>query len=135
MDYSELQKDKYLQEFQMVIPTSGIQKPSGWRLLVYPFKPPTKTAGGIIKPQSRIEVEEDTTMAAFVLQVGEEAYADKNRFKAMWVKPGQWVLLSRHAGVRVKIESGTPGEHTVLRVINDDEVIAILDNPSIVVKK
>ena len=67
-------------------------------------------------------------MVAYVLAVGPDAYADKNKFPAgPWCKKGQWVMIGRYAGARFKIEGGE------VRIINDDEVIATIADPDDIV--
>jgi len=41
-----------------------------------------------------------------------------------WCKEGDWVIFGRYAGSRFKIEGGE------VRLLNDDEIIAKIDNPS-----
>ena len=38
-------------------------------------------------------------------------------------KKNDWVLITRYAGARIRIDGGE------LRIINDDEVLAVIDDP------
>ena len=58
------------------------------------------------------------------MKVGPEAYKDKQKFPSgPWCKEGDWVLITRYAGSRIRIEDGE------LRIINDDEIIATVNDP------
>jgi co-chaperonin GroES (HSP10) len=62
---------------------------------------------------------------AYVLLVGPDAYSDKARYPSgPWCKKGDWVIIGRYAGARFKIEGGE------VRIINDDEIIATIADPS-----
>lgn len=121
--------DKIFEEYKMKIPDHGVRNPAGYRILIYPLKPKERTAGGIIKTQDTLDHEADVVMSALVLQLGPEAYADTAKFKKSWCNVGDWVMVSRHAGIRIKA-----GEE-ILRIINDDEVIAVMADPTKIVKK
>ena len=98
--------------------------PTGYRILVLPYAGPKKTKGGVYlsdKTQATIQM---TTVCAYVLKVGELAYKDKEKFpEGPWCKEGEWVIFGRYAGSRFKIEGGE------VRILNDDEIIARINNP------
>ncbi len=51
---------------------------------------------------------------------------DKERFpEGPWAKKGDWIIFARYAGSRIKIDGGE------IRLLNDDEVLATVDNPEI----
>jgi co-chaperonin GroES (HSP10) len=57
--------------------------------------------------------------------MGDLCYTDKVRFpNGPWCKTGDWVIFGRYAGSRFKIEGGE------VRILNDDEIIAKIDNPA-----
>ena len=63
----------------------------------------------------------------FVLQPITDA--DKDKFgDTPWAKEKQWVLIGRYAGARFKL-----GDDAECRIINDDEVIATIDDPDDIV--
>jgi co-chaperonin GroES (HSP10) len=47
----------------------------------------------------------------------------KNFLKVPWCKKGDWVVFARYAGSRIQIDGGE------VRLLNDDEVLATIDNP------
>tara|TARA_R100001244_G_scaffold61927_1_gene51801 strand:+ start:91 stop:534 length:444 start_codon:yes stop_codon:yes gene_type:complete len=99
--------------------------PSGWRLLVLPYKGKGVTDAGIQLVQETVDREALSTVICYVLKVGPLAYKDENKFgNDVWCKKGEWVLIGRYAGTRFRLED----DHEV-RIINDDEVIATILNP------
>ena len=101
-----------------------LSKPTGYRVLVLPFKHVDKSKGGILLPDATIEKEKVASTCAYVIELGSLAYKDKEKFPTgPWCKEGDWVLFGRYSGSRIKIEGGE------LRLLNDDEVLATLKNP------
>ena len=99
--YQKQPKEKKLTDEKEKLPN-----PTGWRMLVLPFKMREKTKGGI------------------VLRMGPDCYKDKERYPdGPWCKEGDWVMFARYAGSRIKIEDGE------IRLLNDDEVLATIKNP------
>jgi chaperonin GroES len=98
--------------------------PTGWRILVLPYKGKGKTAGGIWLPDQALAQNEVSTQVGYVLKVGPLAYADQAKFpEGAWCKKGDWVVFARYAGSRFKIEGGE------VRVLNDDEILATILDP------
>jgi|TARA_R110000764_G_scaffold14884_1_gene42394 co-chaperonin GroES (HSP10) len=103
-----------------------LPQPTGWRLLVMPYMGKATTEGGIHIPDAIRDREALATVVAYVLKVGPLAYRDKAKFgeeSQSWCKEGDWVCIGRYAGARFKIEGGE------VRIINDDEVIATIQEP------
>jgi co-chaperonin GroES (HSP10) len=104
-----------------------LPQPTGWRLLVMPYMGKATTEGGIHIPDAIRDREALATVVAYVLKVGPLAYQDKAKFGEedirSWCKEGDWVCIGRYAGARFKIEGGE------VRIINDDEVIATIQEP------
>jgi len=101
-----------------------VPQPTGFRMVLFPLKLEEKTSSGIIFTEDTIEQSQISTNVCKVLAIGPDAYADKSRFpNGAWCKEGDWVLITRYAGSRIKIEGGE------LRIINDDEIIATVDDP------
>ena len=98
--------------------------PTGWRILVLPFKMKDKTKGGILITDDVIERSQVASTCGLVLEVGPDAYRDKERYpEGPWCKKGTWVIFARYAGSRMKIDGGE------VRLLNDDEVLATVENP------
>jgi chaperonin GroES len=102
-----------------------LPEPSGWRILILPYRGKGKTAGGIYIPDSTVDREALATVCGYVVKVGPLAYKDKEKFgdSEPWCKQGDWVIFGRYAGSRFKIEGGE------VRLLNDDEILATINNP------
>ena len=101
-----------------------LPNPTGWRILVLPYKGQGKTKGGIILSDETIEERGYTTVTGYVLKVGPDAYKDKKRFpNGPWCKEKDWIIIGRYAGSRFGIEG------CEVRILNDDEIIAVVKDP------
>jgi chaperonin GroES len=104
--------------------TAKLPIPTGWRLLILPFKHKQKTKGGILITDNVLERAQVASTCGLVLSVGPHAYGDKERYpEGPWCKKGDWVIFARYAGSRIKIDGGE------VRLLNDDEVLATVENP------
>ena len=104
-----------------------LPQPTGWRVLVMPYQGQTKTASGLYIPDEVRERESVATVVAYVMKLGPLAYKDPDKFgpnPAPWCEQGQWVCIGRYSGSRFKIDGGE------VRIINDDEVIATILEPT-----
>jgi len=54
--------------------------PTGWRILVLPYKGQGKTKGGVILTDETMQERTYTTVTGLVLKVGPDAYKDEKRF-------------------------------------------------------
>ena len=101
-----------------------LPNPSGWRLLVLPFTPPSKSKGGLIYSQETLDKARIATTCGYVLKMGPLCYSEE-KFEASgpWCKKGDWVIFARYAGSRLPIEGGE------VRILNDDEVLGTIKNP------
>ena len=98
--------------------------PTGWRLLILPYKGKGKTEGGIYLPDKVVEEQSVSTQVGYVLKVGELAYQDGDKFPdGPWCAKGDWVMFARYAGSRFRIDGGE------VRILNDDEILAKISNP------
>jgi|GEM_PF-204740 co-chaperonin GroES (HSP10) len=101
-----------------------LPNPTGWRILVLPYKGQGKTKGGIILSDQTMEERGFSTVTGYVLKVGPDAYRDKARFPdGPWCKEKDWIIFGRYAGSRFGIEGGE------VRILNDDEIIAVVKDP------
>lgn len=98
--------------------------PKGFRLLCMVPQTQDTFDSGLVKADETRRVEELTTVVLFVVKVGDLAYADVTRFPTgPWCKEGDFVLVRSYAGTRLKIHG------TEFRVINDDTVEAVVEDP------
>ena len=109
---------------QITKESTKLPQPTGWRILVLPFKMGEKTKGGILMGHETLEKQQVASQCGNVLAMGPDCYRDKNRYKqGPWCKVGDWVMFARYAGSRIKIEGGE------VRLLNDDEILATIKNP------
>jgi len=116
LDAKNVEKDKNLLD--------RLPSPTGYRILVLPYAGPKKTKGGLYLADTTQETIQMTTVCAYVLKMGDLCYKDKEKFpNGPWCNKGDWVIFGRYAGSRFKIEGGE------VRILNDDEIIAKINNP------
>ena len=58
--------------------STQLPQPTGWRILVLPFKMKEKTDGGVLLGQETIERQQVASQCGNVLAMGSECYRDKN---------------------------------------------------------
>jgi chaperonin GroES len=101
-----------------------IPNPTGWRLVVLPYRGRGKTEGGILLPDNLVDDNHIATQVGYVLKVGPLAYKDPDKFSGLaWCKEKDWVMFARYAGSRFRIDGGE------VRILNDDEILATISNP------
>ena len=99
--------------------------PTGWRLLILPYKGEGKTEGGIYLPDQVVEENTVSTQVGYVLKVGDLAFKDKEKFPTgAWCKPGDYVMFRANTGTRFKINGNE------YRLMNDDSIEAVIADPS-----
>ena len=107
-----------------------LPQPTGWRLIVLPFKMDERTKGGIIMNESTLEKQQVASQCGNVLAMGPQCYTDKERYpEGPWCKVGDWVIFARYAGSRIQIEGGE------IRLLNEDEILATIKNPEDILHK
>lgn len=101
-----------------------LPEPAGYRLLIATMAVSEKTAGGVYIPDKIKDAESTASIIGVVLKAGPEAYSDKERFPSgPYCKPGDFVIFRSYSGTRFKIEEQE------FRLINDDTVEAVVDDP------
>ena len=110
--------------------TTKLPKPTGWRMLVLPFRMKEKTDAGILIGTETIDRQQVASQCGNVLAMGSACYQDKERYPdGPWCKVGDWVVFARYAGSRIEIEGGE------VRLLNDDEVLATVQDPTDILHK
>ena len=101
-----------------------VPNPTGYRMTLFPLKLESKTKSGLYLTDETVQESQLTTNICKVLKMGPECYEDKQKFPSgPWCKVDDWVLITRYAGSRIRIDGGE------LRIINDDEILAVIDDP------
>jgi len=79
---------------------------------------------GILKADKTLQYEELLSPVLFVMKIGPDAYKDATRFPSgPSCKVGDFILVRPNTGTRVKIHGKE------FRIINDDAVEAVVDDP------
>jgi len=101
-------------------------EPTGWRVLVLPYRGKGVTEGGIQLVKETVDRESLSTVVAYVLKVGPLAYQESDKYgNRPWCKKGDWILIGRYAGSRFRLE-----DDNEVRIINDDDVIGTILDPN-----
>ena len=109
---------------EMAAKATQLPDPRGYRLLCAVPHVEEEYESGLIKADETKRVEEQTTVVLFVIKMGDTAYKDESRFPTgPWCKAGDFVLTRPYSGTRVVIHGRE------FRIINDDSVEAVVDDP------
>ena len=129
----------YVAEKDLVLDPSLIDKelvdrlpqPTGWRILIMPFRAPAKSDGGILLAPKTIEEDVIQTQVGYVLKAGPLAYKDKERYPSgPWCKETDWVIFARYAGSRFRLNGDKKAAFgSEVRMLNDDEILGTILDP------
>ena len=101
-----------------------LPKPSGYRILCAIPEVEKEHDGGILKADETLRYDELLTTVLFVVDIGPDCYKDPVRFPTgAWCKKGDFVLVRPNAGTRLVIHGRE------FRIINDDSVEGVVDDP------
>ena len=101
-----------------------LPKPVGYRLLVALPQVEESYESGIIKADKTLYEEKILSIVGAVLDMGEQAYADKDRFSTgPWCKVGDFVMFRANTGTRFKVNG------VEYRLMNDDSIEAVVSDP------
>lgn len=105
--------------------TTQLPIPKGWRILIAIPEVEDKTTGGVLKADVTKHIEQTSSVIGLVLDMGDQCYEDTDRFGTSepWCKTGDFVLIGAYKGVRFNIHGKE------FRIINDDTVQAVVDDP------
>ena len=83
---------------------SKVPQPTGWRIVVLPYRGVGKTKGGVLLTDKAVEDQQIASVCALVLKVGPDAYSDPEKFPTgPWGKEGDWIIMARYAGSRLSL--------------------------------
>lgn len=103
---------------------SQLPKPSGYRILCAIPEVEDTFENGIAKSDLTMKHDELLTTVLFVVDLGPECYLDKDRYPTgPWCKKGDFILVRPNAGTRLVIHGRE------FRIINDDSVEAVVEDP------
>lgn len=101
-----------------------IPVPVGYRVLVALPNVEETFESGIAKAESTKHEEYVLSIIGIVVDMGADAYADKERFNGEpWCKQGDYVMFRANTGTRFKV-----GQQEY-RLMNDDSIEAVVSDP------
>ena len=102
-----------------------LPRPQGYRILcAIPDVDETIDGTSLVKPAETMRNEETLTTVLFVVDMGKDCYQDKARFpNGAYCQKGDFILVRPNAGTRLIIHGRE------FRLINDDSVEAVVDDP------
>lgn len=103
---------------------SKLPEPKGYKILIGVPEVSEKTEGGVFMPDNLKSAEETASIIGFVMKLGPDAYADKDKFPTgPFCAEGDFVIFRSYSGTRFKIHGKE------FRLVNDDTVEAVVDDP------
>jgi co-chaperonin GroES (HSP10) len=101
-----------------------IPNPTTFHLLCMVPHAEEEYESGLIKAGNTLHYEEVLTPVLFVAKMGPDAFKDEKRFPSgPSCKEGDFVIVRPNSGTRLKIHG------TEFRIINDDSVEAVVEDP------
>ena len=98
--------------------------PQGYRVLCAVPDIDDTFDNGIIKTSETIKTEEILATVLFVVELGPDCYKDIDKFPSgPYCEKGDFVLIRPHTGTKINIHG------KAFRLINDDSVEAVVDDP------
>lgn len=124
-DAMQVVEDLSQEEFDAKLPT-----PVGYRVLVAMPQVEKTFADSLIQKSSRTMHEENImSTIGLVVDMGKEAFADKERFPSgPWCQTGDYVMFRMNTGTRFKFGD------VEYRLMNDDSIQAVIPDPKLIEK-
>ena len=103
-----------------------IPRPTGYHILIaMPTVKNTFGDSGIVKANETMHHESILSMVGMVLDMGPQAYSDKDRFPTgPWCQKGDYVMFRSNSGTRFKVAGAE------YRLLNDDSIQAVVTDPN-----
>lgn len=103
---------------------SQLPKPVGYRLLIAMPEVEEKFESGLLKAAITKNHESVLSIIGLVLDMGEQAYSDGDRFPTgPWCRVGDYVMFRANTGTRFKVGG------VEYRLMNDDSIEAVVADP------
>jgi len=102
-----------------------LPRPVGYRILIaMPEIEETYTDTKVLKTTTIIHQEHIMSIIGLVLDMGDQAYSDVERFgDTPWCKVGDYVMFRANTGTRFKVGG------VEYRLMNDDSIEAVVSDP------
>ena len=102
----------------------NLPKPVGYKLLIALPQVEDTYESGLVKAEKTMYFEQVLSMVGLVLDMGEQAYKDPERYPTgPWCQIGQYVLFRANSGTRFKVNG------VEYRLMNDDGIEAVVEDP------
>jgi co-chaperonin GroES (HSP10) len=121
---SQKEKDELAKKIAPKLPV-----PKGYRILIMIPEIDDTHDGMILKASQTKHDEEVSSIVGFVLGMGPDAYKDEERFSEPYCKEGEFIIMREYSGSRLVIMGKE------FRLINDDTVLATVDDPTGIMRK
>lgn len=105
---------------------AAIPRPCGFQVLIALPEIEDRYRDSLIaKSEETKKHDSILSMVGLVLDMGAQAYTDKDRFPGgAWCEIGQYVMFRTNGGTRFKVK----GQE--MRLLNDDSILAVVSDPS-----
>lgn len=109
--------------------------PVGWRVLIEPIKIEDVSAGGIALPTQAVQAKEHLRYIGKVVKMGHLCYQhqkfrDADGTSLKWCNVGDYVAYGAYAGQEISVRNKKRDGLVKLRLINDDEILSVITDPS-----
>ena len=106
-----------------------LPKAAGYHILCMVPEVDDEYESGLVKADTTMKYEEVLTPVLFVMDIGPDAYADKERYpNGPWCKIGDFVMFRPNTGTRFKVNGAE------YRLMNDDSIQAVVADPRGIVR-
>lgn len=101
-----------------------LPRPVGYKLLIALPKVEEAYESGLLKAERTIHQEHVLSMVGLVLDMGEQAYKDPDRYPTgPWCEVGNYVLFRSNSGTRFRVNG------VEYRFLNDDSIDGVVADP------
>jgi co-chaperonin GroES (HSP10) len=101
-----------------------LPRPVGYKLLIALPKVEETYESGLLKADRTIQQEHILSMVGLVLDMGEQAYKDPDRYPTgPWCEVGNYVLFRSNSGTRFRVNG------VEYRFLNDDSIDGVVADP------
>jgi co-chaperonin GroES (HSP10) len=119
-----LQEKPNLEEIPIEERAQQLPDPKTYHILTMVPEVDEQLGSGLIKTSSMMHHEEVLTPVLFIVKLGPDCYKDPTRFPSgPSCKQGDFVIVRPNSGTRLKIQGRE------FRIINDDSVEAVVEDP------
>lgn len=123
-DPNKVRKQEVNEDIPIAERGRQLPKPSGYHILCAIPDIQDKFDNGLVKADVTMQHEEILTTVLFVVALGPDAYKDPAKFPSgPWCKEGDFIIVRSTSGTRLDIHGRE------FRIINDDTVEAVVDDP------